>query len=556
MDEKSRDVVNRLIAWCLIGTTLAITPGWASDPINPIKMLVIVPMSFMCVAIVLSNKAGDLWGRYRYPLVLIAFFELWQILVLLFSGGEIYQQLFGTFGRNTGFITYLAFSCMFVASMVVSNSNILNGLLKTIFLAGGVSIAYGVFQSIGADPINWENPYSPVFGFLGNPNFQSSLLGTLGTIVFAKFLNRGLQKRFRAFIILYLLLSLYVIKETQSQQGFLVLSLGISIVIGLYLLHVRRQLVILYAATFTLGFFATLFGILNKGPLASFLFKDSVTYRGDYWFAGWKMTLDNPIFGVGMDSYGDWYRRSRTLEATLRRGPEIASNAAHNVFLDLSSSGGFPLLIVYLMLMLLVVTSAVKVFRRSKEFNPLFAGLFGGWVTFQAQSAISINQIGLAIWGWVLSGLIIGFEVNTRKKSDVSVKNKSERVMNTTQQMPARSVLALFSALVLGVLVSMPVYVASTQYLSALKSKNPDLIQSAAYLWPLDYSRMVQIAIILDNNNLSAQGIEIALDATQAFPDNYYVWEALNSMRSASPEQKALALARMKFLDPLNPKLK
>ena len=67
---------------------------------------------------------------------------------------------------------------------------------------------------------------------------------------------------------------------------------------------------------------------------------------------------------------------------------------------------------------------------------------------------------------------------------------------------------------------------------------------------------MVQIAIILDNNNLSAQGIEIALDATQAFPDNYYVWEALNSMRSASPEQKALALARMKFLDPLNPKLK
>jgi O-antigen ligase len=67
------------------------------------------------------------------------------------------------------------------------------------------------------------------------------------------------------------------------------------------------------------------------------------------------MTIDNPIFGVGLDSYGDWYRRSRTIEATLRRGPDVTSNAAHNAFLDISSYGGFPLVLIYIVLIILVI---------------------------------------------------------------------------------------------------------------------------------------------------------------------------------------------------------
>jgi O-antigen ligase len=95
----------------------------------------------------------------------------------------------------------------------------------------------------------------------------------------------------------------------------------------------------------------------------------------------------------------------------LRRGPDVTSNAAHNVFLDISAYGGFPLLLIYLALMVLVVISAVKVLKRSQGFNAGFVGLVAGWVAFQAQSIISINQIGLALWGWVWSGLIIGYEM-------------------------------------------------------------------------------------------------------------------------------------------------
>ena len=493
--------------------------------------------------------------RFKVPLILIGSFMGWQLIVFMVSGGEKIQQLFGTNGRNTGLITYLAFSILFVVSMVASNSTFFNRFLYTSLFVGVASLGYGLIQAAGADPINWVNPYSPVFGFLGNPNFQSSLLGILGSIIFTHFLSGSIKTSLKIGYIAYLLVTIYVIKETESQQGFLVLIIGAGIALGVYVNQRSKFLGYSYLALALIGFVAVLIGTLNKGPLAWLLYKDSVTYRGDYWRAGWKMTVNNPIFGVGLDGYGDWYRRSRTIEATLRRGPETTSNAAHNVFLDISAYGGFPLALIYIALMALVIVSAVKVIKRSQRFNAGFVGLVAGWVAFQAQSIISINQNGLALWGWVLSGLIIGYEINTRS-ADVVVEKKTGKSAAKPVQSSAGSVMSMFVGLIIGVLVGMPPYLASAKYKGALETSNSTVIQEAAYIWPLDPTRMIQVAGTLNENKLEAQGLEVALDATESFPDYYGVWASLYSMKSATAEQKADALVQMKRLDPLNPTLK
>jgi hypothetical protein len=257
-----------------------------------------------------------------------------------------------------------------------------------------------------------------------------------------------------------------------------------------------------------------------------------------------------------MDSYGEWYRRSRSEAATLRRGPEVITDAAHNVYLDISSYGGFPLLIIYVALMALVVISAVKVIKRSTGFNPIFAGLFGGWVAFQAQSIISINQIGLAIWGWVLSGLIIGYEINTRNVVAVEPVKKKGRSVDVPVQASAGTVVVMFAAFALGVLVGAPPYIASAKFKSALESGRPQVVQDVAYTWPEDSSRFAQVALILNENKLDAQALQVAVDATKKFPDTYLVWSTLNKMNSATPDQKTQALTQMKRLDPNNPNLK
>jgi len=311
MREKAELSLGKILVWALIATTLLVTPLWSMDPINPIKMLAVVATGFMGLGVLLANQKALNLTRFRIPLLLVGGFMGWQLIVLFVSGGEMLQQIFGTAGRNTGLITYLAFSILFVVSMVASNTVFLNRFFVASLVVGVASLAYGLVQALGGDPFNWVNPYSPVLGFLGNPNFQSSLLGVLGSIVFAQILSHHTKLSIKVAYGIYLLTTIYVIKETASQQGFLVLLIGSGLALGIYIVQKSKGLGYSYLALGIVGFVSVLFGTLNKGPLASLLYKDSVTYRGDYWRAGWKMTVDNPIFGVGLDSYGDWYRRSR-----------------------------------------------------------------------------------------------------------------------------------------------------------------------------------------------------------------------------------------------------
>ncbi len=554
MREKAELTLGKVLVWALVAVTLLVTPLWSLDPINPIKMLAVSAVGFMGLGVLLANQKVLQLGRFKLPVVLIFGFMVWQLVVVV-SRGEKLQQLFGTTGRNTGLITYLAFSILFVVGIAASSANFLNRFMLTVLVVGVASLGYGVIQDLGGDPFDWVNPYSPVFGFLGNPNFQSSLLGILGAVVFAQLLSGSVKVPMKGAYLVYLLVTVYVIKETDSQQGFFVLLIGSAVSLGVLVNQRSKALGYSYIGLAVVGFVGVLLGTLNKGPLASLLYKDSVTYRGDYWRAGWKMTVENPIFGVGLDSYGDWYRRSRTIEATLRRGPDVTSNAAHNVFLDISSYGGFPLVLIYIALMVLVVISAVKVIKRSQGFNAGFVGLVAGWVAFQAQSIISINQIGLAVWGWVLSGLIIGYEINTRS-SDLVLEKKTGKSGTKPVQTSASTTLAMFVGLIVGVLVGMPPYLASAKYKGALETSNPTVIQEAAYIWPVDPTRMVQVAMTLNENKLEDQGLQVALDAVERFPDNYSVWSTLSVMKKASDEQKAQALSQMKRLDPLNPTLK
>lgn len=548
-------VLGRLVTWGLILVTLAVTPTWSIDPINPVKMFALTAFAFMLLAgLVVNHRLLEL-RRYKRPLILIFSFMSWQIVVFLVSGGEKMQQLFGTNGRNTGLITYFAFSIFFIVSMTVSSNNFFKKFLFASLVAGIGSLAYGVIQAVGADPFEWINPYSPVFGFLGNPNFHSSLLGILGSVVFTQLLSASVIKQIKALYVSYLMLTLYVIKESDSQQGFLVLFLGSAVSLGIFVHQKNKVLGMSYLGLGFLSFVAILAGSLNRGPLGEILYKESVAYRGDYWRAGWKMTVENPVFGVGLDSYGDWYRRSRSLEATLRRGPDVTSNAAHNVYLDISAYGGLPLLIIFIALTVLTAISAFKVLKRSTEFNAGFVGLIAGWVAFQAQSIISINQIGLAVWGWVLSGLIIGYEINTRG-SEITVEKKTKKGTSTPVQSSASSVVAMFIGLLVGLLIGAPPYVATSKFKGSLETQNATVIQSAAYIWPVDAVRMIQVAIGLDQNKLGAQGLKVAVDASIRFPDNYSVWANLLSMDKATAQQKAQALAEMKRLDPWNPNLK
>jgi O-antigen ligase len=554
--------IGRVLGWTAILATLAITPWATVDPINVPKLAVIALGGFITLGALLVNAKPLFARKHRIVQVLIGLFVLDLIVVLFFAGTNPYQEFFGTYGRSTGFVAYIALASLMLGAVVVASANYVSTFNRFLLIAGGLSIGYGFLQAIGADPIKWVNQYSPVIGFLGNPNFESSFVGFSGVLAFGFICAQGIKNSWRVGYVAYLLLAIFVIIKTDSQQGLLVLAGGIAIVGMIWLSQSKLKIATIPALVVSgIGAVFVALGSLNSGPLASLLYKASVTYRGDYWRAGWKMTMEHPFLGVGLDSYGDWYRRTRTLEATLRRGPEVTSNAAHNVLLDFSSNGGFPLVIIYLTLMVLVVISVVKLLKRSDGFDPAVAGLIAVWIAYQAQSIISLNQLGLAVWGWIISGLIIGYEINTRPvevrqdvKPPVSKGRNVKRQAN--ESVSAKTLVSMVVGGVVGLLIGLPPFIASAQFKSALESGDAVKLENAAYLWPDEAIKYGQVAGILQVNKLDAQAQKVIDAALLKFPNEFGLWSLASKLSTATPEQIAKAKEEMKRLDPFNPDVK
>ena len=554
--------IGRVIGWTAILTTLAITPWATVDPINVPKLTVIALGGFITMGALLINAKTLFARKHRIVQVLTGLFVLDLTIVLFFAGTNPYQEFFGTYGRSTGFVAYVALASLMLGAVVVASTKFVSTFARFLLIAGGLSIGYGLLQAIGADPIKWVNQYSPVIGFLGNPNFQSSFVGFSGVLAFGFICAQGIKNSWRVGYAAYLWLAFFVIFETDSQQGLLVLAGGMAIVGMIWISRSGFKVATIPALIVSgIGAVFVALGSLNSGPLASLLYKASVTYRGDYWRAGWKMTVEHPFFGVGLDSYGDWYRRTRTLEATLRRGPEITSNAAHNVLLDFSSNGGFPLVLIYLSLMVLVVISAIKLLRRSNGFDPAVAGLIAVWIAYQAQSIISLNQLGLAVWGWIISGLIIGYEINTRPEEvRQEVKQPVSKGRNVKKQssesVSAKTLVSMVIGGVVGLLVGLPPFIASAQFKSAFTSGDAGKVEKSAYLWPDEAMRYGQVGLVLQANKLDAQAQRVVDAALLKFPNEFGLWSLASKLSTATPEQIAKAKEQMKRLDPFNPDVK
>lgn len=552
--------IEKILAWTALGATLVVTPWAAYDPINVPKLAVIsmggIAALFGLIAVGGISRQKEMWPI----LLLMAAFVVDLTIILFVSGTNFSQSFFGTFGRATGYVAYIALAALLVVAAQIANAGTLKRISHYLLLAGLFSLIYGVIQVLNLDPFKWTNQYTPVIGFLGNPNFQSSFLGFSGVMAFALLIGSGKTLFIRIGLFVFIIATGMVIQETESQQGILVLLGGIMIIVCMWISRSRFKF--LSIPTYVMGLIAVILaalGSLNKGPLASLLFKDSVTYRGDYWRAGWEMSIENPIFGVGLDSYGDWYRRTRTIEATLRRGPDVTSNAAHNVLLDFSSNGGFPLLVIYLLMILLVVISIVRILRRSAAFDPIFSGLAAVWVAYQAQSIISLNQLGFAVWGWIISGLIIGYEINTRdtpkvSSEEVTHKKKSGYKANHKDSSP-RIVIGITSGLLIGSLMGLPPLVSSTHFKTALESGDPDKIEQTATYAPASCQHVLLVGSIFANNKLEDRALSVLNAGIAKSPDCFEIWKAIYQLSTPDSLERATAQSNMKRLDPNNPNI-
>jgi O-antigen ligase len=542
---KKNTYLNPLILWGATITTLLITP-FSFDPLNVSKFASLCIFGFAVLSIWISDTEFLKDPRYRSVLIVSGIFVSVGLLALIATRTNFIQQVFGSAGRHTGFVTYLALASFMLGTVNVANKLFLERLLRFLFVSGIVSSLYGLLQAFDADPLNWTNSYSPVIGFLGNPNFQSSFMAITAVSVIATLLSGKSSLWLNCLYALYVLFAIFLIYKSNSQQGYLVFGAGLGVTLLFWIRGKSKTYVspALYIGFALVTLIMTILDILQKAPWSSILYKESVSNRGDMWRAGWRMTLDHPIVGVGFDNYGDWYRRYRDSEAIAARGVDTISNTAHNVFLDISTSGGFPLVIAYVGILVLTLRASIRILKRSNSFDAPIVGVIGAWVAYLAQSLISINQIGLAVWGWVFSGAIIGYEIHTRGK-DIGPEQKTSEKLGT-----------LLIGGFLGIIIGIPPLVSDLVYRNAIDSREIIQVEKAAYQWPQNGDRMIQVAATFRDNDLLDQGIKVARDATKFAPQRYEAWRVLASLPNLPRSERIQVLTKMKELDPFNPNLK
>jgi tetratricopeptide (TPR) repeat protein len=141
------------------------------------------------------------------------------------------------------------------------------------------------------------------------------------------------------------------------------------------------------------------------------------------------MIKDNPLWGVGIERYGFYFRQYRDLKQALRAGPDVFSDNAHNVVLHLMATGGILLGALYLLISLGILVVGVKALLASDgvKQNALTAVL-ALWIPIQAQNAISVDNPGVFVWSWILGGAVIGFASEAKVIEDKKPKVKVTKV--------------------------------------------------------------------------------------------------------------------------------
>ena len=544
--QQSKSRIEKTVLWGAGLTSVAMTPFMSYEPINLPRLVVLTIFGVSLILLITIHRNELINNEHIKILLVLSSFILWSLISAVISSLGFIDAFFGVFGRNNALLTYIMFMAFITATIFVSNLKFIRSLLLVMVFIGVLSATYGFMQSIGVDPFGWISENIIVFGFFGNPNFQASFMGITATVAFAYLLNKDYKLSIKFGYLAFICLALYIVYKSKSQQGYLVFIAGVSVVIYLWLRTnpVLKKFKALYLFALGFGVIAVLLDIFQKSPWSSFLYKESVSYRGDFWQAGWNMTISNPVFGVGLDGYRDNFRFYRD-QASADRNPNSFVDSAHNVFLDISSGGGFPLLLIYITLLVMVLMSARKVIKRSTAFDYNFAALFAAWVGYTAQSVISIQQIGIAIWGWVLAGAIIGYEINSRKDQPVKLANRD-----------ASEVLAVSAGLIIGLIISLPPFIADAQFRSTVLKGEITKIESALQRWPQNVSNMNFASDLFRKGGFPDQALNMARKAVALNPRNFEAWQQIFLSQNAPEAERKEALIKMREMDPFNSTLK
>lgn len=416
---------NSVLFVTLIGVTLIFWSP-ALDAFNYPKQATVLILISSLFILFLPKVVSDIRNislRSKVFVIILFLFLIWQTVVATYHGFFRPEIMWGVFSRANGYLT----TASFLLLSILLYLNISISLVVSVVRAAGLSlvliVGYGLIQLLGKDPVDWINPYNQVIATFGNPNFSASAYIVLALVSSYFMYGSGVKSVFRILASITVAVAIFLSFKSQSIQGLMSLAAAVQvlIVIRLILSNTSMRLKTIILLPLVPVNMLILGGLLNFGPLRGLIYQYTLSVREHYWRVALRMMRDYPVFGVGQDSYGLYYQQYREVGFVKQYGPSLITNNAHNVFLQSGATTGILSAIFLSVLSFLVV---IRFIRNVKKFSgnalDLYIALFVSWVAYTLQSLVSIEQIGIAIWGWLLTGILLGFPESLRPREPLS----------------------------------------------------------------------------------------------------------------------------------------
>jgi O-antigen ligase len=556
-------IILKVIVATGVLTTLAINPWHGYDPINLPKMFILcVGSGFLITKLFIDLKNSS---RGILLFTLLSFLFLSTLIISFLSNDAPWsQQVWGVWGRSTGLLTYGCFIVIMLSSAVASSESFLK-LVRVVFERLGYFVTgYAFLQVMDLDPISWSQ--KAMVTTLGNINFTSSFLGLVSTSYLSRLLLQRIAISQFVFFTLTTLANVLLILYSKSIQGIAILLAGLAILIAFILRkHSFGKAITSLVISVFIGIIVFT-GTMGFGPL-SFMRQETVIYRLDYWKAGINMLFQNPLNGVGIDSYGDYYRTYRDIEAVTRTGPQRVTNTAHNIFLDVASGSGAIAGLLFLVLFLLTAISIYRGLKNNSR-NIEFITFSAIWIGFVVFCLISINQIGVGVWGFIFTGTIVGF-VNKYGKNDTldekKVKLRKEKVQieksnrlsassllsNGPSLKPLTLVTSIFCSFIFAIVSAIPNAV-DARYLKAIQSQNSEIALSLFDNIGTQGFHNEQVISLLLAQGKYEKAFEMAQRLIDKNPQSWLAWVTIFQGEASSDRNRVLAAEKLIQLDPNN----
>jgi len=523
--------------------SIAISPWVNSDSLVIPKLMILFPASLYLVPKVFTDRVklfeNKLIKGTFYISVLIV---IQMLLVVIFSEAPLEQQFFGRTGRGLGFSTQFALIVLLISSMIYVSFRGLKQVLFFIVLSGLVTSTYSILQRFGLDVFEWNTRTNGIIGTLGNPNFQSSFAAMALIPSVALFWGNSKGRFISLFLCAPIIFLIYI---SQSTQGYVLGLLAITFFVTIYFWFKRRYLsynLIIFAFV---GAILVICGMLNKGPLSTLLFKGSVQSRGEFFRTGLSISSDNPFFGVGLDSVGDYYLMYRSEKDS--RGIGEFTDHIHNSFFNNASVGGYPFALLQFSLIVMGLISFILIQKRMGIFNKFLSAMFCTWICYQVQSLISPENISMLLWNAILTGSVVGL---TRHQSILETDNLTYKKTGFQMSQPFSNFFLL-----IGIIVIYPLFNVDKMQLMSIRTGNANLAIESAISYPESTIRYSRIGQELIKSNLAPQALDLGRAAANFNPNAASAWGLILINNLATVEERQAAKRELLRLDPFNTEL-